>query len=293
MGAADVVPGVSGGTIAFISGIYEQLLQAIQAVNPGALKVLFRQGFAAFWLHIHGTFLAVLVSGILLSAISFARLLSYVLAHFPLLVWGFFFGLIVGSVIYVWRQIPVRGLPCWLLLVLGAGIVLTTAFAPQVQIQPTPLNIFGAGMLAICAMILPGISGSFILLLLGMYPVILDAVAETELSILAIFVGGCVTGLLLFSRFLSWLLTRFHNFTLATLTGFLVGSLAVVWPWKRLELTTDEATHTVTSTHLLLPSSYAQTIGDSQWLAVLGLMTAGLLLVLVLEYAGGERRARL
>lgn len=292
MGAADVVPGVSGGTIAFISGIYAQLLHAIQAVNPDALRILFRQGFAAFWLRIDGTFLVVLISGILLSVVTFARLLSYVLAHFPLLVWGFFFGLIVGSVIYIWRQIPVRGLACWCLLLLGAGAVFSTAFASQAQIEPTPLNLFGAGMLAICAMILPGISGSFILLLLGMYPVILGAVAEPELSVLAIFAGGCVTGLLLFSRLLSWLLARFHNFTLATLTGFLVGSLAVVWPWKEAVVTPGEAIGAVTRTHLMLPSGYAQTVGESQWLAVLGLMAVGLLLVLILEYVG-ERRARL
>ena len=298
MGAADVVPGVSGGTIAFISGIYEQLLDAIGSFNLTALKVLRTRGVAAFWQYIQGTFLSVLLSGILLSIATFARLLTYLLNHHPLLVWGFFFGLIVASVVYIWRQIPLRSLTCWIALVVGTGAVMLIAFAPHLHIPegslPHPLYIFGAGALAICAMILPGISGSFVLLLLGIYPVILDAVVDANWWVLALFVAGCATGLLVFSRFLRWLLEHFYSLTLSVLTGFLVGSLVVVWPWQRLimESRTDPGQE-YAKTQLFWPSDYAQVAGESQWLAVVGFMIVGFSLVLILEYAGGSRRDRL
>jgi putative membrane protein len=298
MGAADVVPGVSGGTIAFISGIYEQLLGAIGSFNLTALKILRRQGLRAFWQHVQGTFLTVLFSGILLSVATFAHLLEYLLVNHPLLVWGFFFGLIVASVIYIWRQISVHSIAGWLLLAVGAGLVLASAFAPHVQIEagfvPHPLTIFGAGMLAICAMILPGVSGSFILLLLGMYPVILSAVVRVDLTVLLTFVAGCATGLLLFSRLLHWLLTCFHNLTLALLTGFLVGSLAVVWPWQQLKLAPeDEPGQAHGTAQLLWPWDYADAVGDPQFLLVVCLMIVGLSLVLALEYVGGGQRDKL
>ncbi len=295
MGAADVVPGVSGGTIAFISGIYEQLLGAIGSFNLAALKVLRYQGVNAFWQHVQGTFLSVLLGGILLSVATFAHLLEYLLVTHPLPVWGFFFGLIIASVVYIWRQAPVRGGLCWLLLVLGAGLVLLSAFAPHGQIpegtSPHPLIIFGAGMLAICAMILPGVSGSFILLLLGMYPVILGAVVHFQPWIVLSFVAGCGAGLLMFSRLLYWLLKRFYGPTLALLTGFLVGSLAVVWPWKQLKVGSgDELDRAHASTQLYWPWDYAQTVGEPQTLTVVALMVVGLALVLVLEYVGRGQR---
>ena len=298
MGAADVVPGVSGGTIAFISGIYEQLLGAIGSFNLAALKVLRRQGLRAFWQHIDGTFLTILFSGIVLSVATFAHLLEYLLVNHPLLVWGFFFGLIVASVIYIWRQISVHSVAGWLFLAVGAGLVLASAFAPHVQIEaghvPHLLAIFGAGMLAICAMILPGVSGSFILLLLGMYPVILSAVVQVDLRVLLKSVFRYVTGLLLFSLQLYKLLTRFHNLTLALLTGFLVGSLAVVWPWQQLKLASgDEPGQAHGTAQLFWPWDYAEAVGDPQLLLVMGLMIVGLSLVLSLEYVGGGQRDKL
>ncbi len=297
MGAADVVPGVSGGTIAFISGIYEQLLSAIGSFNLGALRVLRNQGIGACWQTIQGTFLTVLLSGILLSVATFARLLTYLLNEHPLLVWGFFFGLIVASVIYIWRQIQMRSIACWLLLLVGTGVVLGTTFVPHINIPaesvPHPAHIFGAGMVAICAMILPGISGSFILLLLGMYPVILSAVVRADFSVLILFAAGCATGLLAFSRFLYWLLMRFHNLTLSLLTGFLVGSLAVVWPWKQSVLTHTDAGQALQQPHLYWPTTYAEAVGDPQYLAVLASMVFGLSLVLMLEYVGGSQQKQL
>lgn len=287
MGAADVVPGVSGGTIAFISGIYEELLRSIRACTPFALASLFRDGPKVFWRRINGTFLSVLFSGILFSIATLARLITYLLDHQPLLLWSFFFGLIVASILFIWRQLVRKGFWEYLFLLVGLCAALASAFAPPVQLEPTLFVVFGAGMLAICAMILPGISGSFILLLLGMYSVILGAVSSADFSLLTIFALGCAAGLMLFSRLLSWLLSRFHGVTLSVLTGFLAGSLVMVWPWRETTITASKG-H-ADALHLLTPSQYAQVVGDAQLPAALGLMVVGFILVLLLEYIGGRR----
>ncbi len=285
MGAADVVPGVSGGTIAFISGIYEELLSSIRACTPLALVSLFRDGPRVFWQRINGTFLSVLFSGILFSIATLAHLIVYLLEFQALLLWSFFFGLIVASILFIWRQLVSKGPGEYMFFLLGLGLALASAFATQVQLEPTPWLVFGAGMLAICAMILPGVSGSFILLLLGMYSVVLGAVNAGDAPLLAIFALGCGAGLVLFSHLLSWLLSRFHGATLALLTGFLAGSLAMVWPWRESDSGHGEGLN------LLAPSQYAQMAGDAQLPAALGLMTVGFILVLLLEYLGG-RQAR-
>ena len=287
MGAADVVPGVSGGTIAFISGIYEELLRSIRACTPLALVSLFRDGPKVFWRRINGTFLSVLFSGILFSIATLARLITYLLEHQSLLLWSFFFGLIMASILFIWRQLARKGFWEYLFLLLGLCVALASAFAPPVQPEPTSLVVFGAGMLAICAMILPGISGSFILLLLGMYSVVLGAVSSADFSLLIIFALGCAAGLMLFSRLLSWLLSRFHGVTLSVLTGFLAGSLVMVWPWRESTLTASKG-H-ADALQLLAPSQYAQVIGDAQLPAALGLMVVGFVLVLLLEYVGSRR----
>ena len=287
MGAADVVPGVSGGTIAFISGIYEELLRSLRACTPLALVSLFRDGPKVFWRRINGTFLSVLFSGILFSIATLARLITYLLEHQSLLLWSFFFGLIVASILFIWRQLARKGFWEYLFLLLGLCAALASAFAPPAQLEPTLFVVFGAGMLAICAMILPGISGSFILLLLGMYSVILGAVSRADFSMLTIFVLGCAAGLMLFSRLLSCLLSRFHGATLSVLTGFLAGSLVMVWPWRESAITASKGHADVLQ--LLAPSQYAQVIGDAQLPAALGLMVVGFALVLLLEYIGTRR----
>ena len=172
-------------------------------------------------------------------------------------------------------------------MLLGLCAALASAFAPRVQLEPTCLVVFGAGMLAICAMILPGISGSFILLLLGMYSVILGAISSADFSMLSIFALGCVAGLMVFSRLLSWLLSRFHGVTLSVLTGFLTGSLVMVWPWRESATVTNNG-H-ADALHLLTPSQYAQLAGDAQLSSALGLMVVGFVLVLLLEYIGTRR----
>lgn len=291
MGAADVVPGVSGGTIAFISGIYQELIDAIRALNLAALRTLMRGELAQFWAQINGNFLLVLLVGIVSSIASLAQLISYLLAQYPLLIWSFFFGLIIASAIYIYRGQRFSTRQEWLAMVVGAGCALAVAFAPTLQLEPSLPVIFGAGAVAICAMILPGVSGSFMLLIMGLYPTLIAAVADVNFAVLATFVAGCVFGLLSFSRFLSWLLHHYYATTLALLTGFLVGSLAVVWPWKRA-LTTTVDRHggdLVLRSELLTPWAYGNVIGDPRWGAALVMMACGLVLVFALEYIGARK----
>lgn len=233
MGAADIVPGVSGGTIAFITGIYELLIFSIQQIVPSFFKLLKEWNFAEFWTSINGNFLIALFMGILTSVFSLSKLISYLLLTYPELIWSFFFGLIVASVWHVGREIKQWSVSVFILMIIGAVIAfLITEISPG-QVEATPFTLFFGGMIAICAMILPGISGSFILLLLGLYGAVLSAVKNLEILQLGIFALGCFAGLLSIANLLSWAFKHFHNATLAILTGFMIGALNKVWPWKQ------------------------------------------------------------
>jgi putative membrane protein len=233
MGAADVVPGVSGGTIAFISGIYEELLNAISSVNLSVLKTLKSDGINAAWKQVNGSFLLSLFVGIFVSIVSLAKAIKWMLENEPILLWSFFFGLVLASVIYIGKQITKWSALTFLLLIAGAGLAFyITTLNPLVSENSSPLFLFLAAALAICAMILPGISGAFILVLLGAYKPVLAAVNNRDFASVAIVAGGAVAGLLTFSRVLKWLFTNYKNYTLAVLTGFIIGSLNKIWPWK-------------------------------------------------------------
>lgn len=294
MGAADVVPGVSGGTIAFISGIYDRLLAAIAACTPDKLLWLLRGRFAETWRAVDGPFLVTLLAGILCSILSLARLITYALEHHGVLVWSFFFGLILVSVYLVGREI--KRWNAWNIMAAVAGTLfayLITVAAP-LSLSVTPINLFFGGAIAICAMILPGISGSFILLLLGLYTGVLHAVKNLEFGLLGLFALGCVAGLLSFARLLSWLLSHARNITLAFLTGLLVGSLNKVWPWKQtLTWRTNSHGEQVPLTEAnLWPQQYSQLVGEpSLWQAGLALMVLGVVLVLLLEWWGRRTAA--
>lgn len=243
MGAADVIPGVSGGTIAFITGIYDDLIGSINSINGKALKLFFTGKFKEFWKHINGGFLVSLFCGILISVVSLAGLMQYLLENQPIQTWAFFFGLIVASSIFILRGIEGWNLKAVAFLILGVilGVVVCT-------LSPTTTPdalwfIFLSGSIAICAMILPGISGSFILLILGKYKYIMECISNLtsgeavgeSLLILCVFAVGAVCGILAFSRFLHWLLGRFHKETLIVLAGFIIGSLVKVWPWSNMD----------------------------------------------------------
>ncbi len=292
MGAADVVPGVSGGTIAFISGIYDRLLAAIAACTPDKVIWLLRGRFVETWKAIDGAFLFTLLAGILCSIVSLARLITYLLDEHGLLVWSFFFGLIVVSVYLVGREISRWHIWTVAAALGGALFAYLITVAAPLSLSVTPLNLFIGGAIAICAMILPGISGSFILLLLGLYTGVLQAVKGLDFGLLGLFALGCVAGLLSFSRLLSWLLQHARNVTLAFLTGLLVGSLNKVWPWKQtLTWRTNSHGEQVPLTEAnLWPQQYSQLTGEpSLWQAGLALMVLGVVLVLALEWWG--RRA--
>ncbi|NAX19889.1 DUF368 domain-containing protein [Vibrio sp. V39_P1S14PM300] len=232
MGAADVVPGVSGGTIAFITGIYDTLLESIRRVNPSLIGLWRREGFKAAFNHINGLFLIALFGGILTSIATLAKLISWLLVTHPIPIWSFFFGLILVSVYHMLRQIEHKRPLLLLFALAGVAFAYSITVLNPLEIEPTSLNVLMAGAIAICAMILPGISGSFILLLIGMYAPVLGAVKAVQIDILALFLGGCVIGLLTFSHLLSWLLKRFRDFTLTFLTGLMLGTLPKIWPWK-------------------------------------------------------------
>lgn len=234
MGAADIVPGVSGGTIAFITGIYDTLLSSIRAFDLEFVRRLLRLQFRDAWAHVNGHFLVALVLGIATSVFSLARLISWLLENYPVPLWAFFFGLILASAIVLVRHVEAWNAPRVLSLVLGIAAAGSIALSPPASLQLGMAGVFLSGFLAICAMILPGISGSFILVLLGMYGTVLTAVKSLDVGFILVFVAGAGSGLLCFSRLLHWLLHRFHQATMALLTGFLFGSLAVVWPWKRV-----------------------------------------------------------
>lgn len=293
MGAADVVPGVSGGTIAFITGIYEELIDSIRSVTPAAFRILFTEGIPAFWARVNGWFLLVLLAGIATSVFSLARLITWLLDTWPVPVWSFFLGLIACSAWFVGRRIG-HWTPGHVgLLVLGAVFAWWLTAASPAAAPLTLLNVFLAGCIAICAMILPGISGSFILLLLGMYAHVLGAVKGFDLALLGVFAGGCLVGLLVFSHVLGWLLDRFHWGTLSVLTGFMVGSLNKVWPWKQT-LTWRTNSHGEQVPLLqanVLPGGYADASGlDPMLPAALVCMAAGLLLVWGVDRIAGSPR---
>ena len=234
MGTADVVPGVSGGTIAFISGIYEELIGSIRRVDLTALKLLARLRFGDFWRHIHGSFLLPLFCGIGAAVFSLARLMTYLLENHPVAVWSFFFGLIVASALLVARQVGRWNWQRVVVLCIGIGVAWWITVATPAETPETWWFVCLSGAIAICAMILPGISGAFILLLLGKYQFILQAVSDLNFPVLLLFLAGAVVGIVSFSHLLAWLLRRWHDATVVLLMGFMIGSLNKVWPWKEV-----------------------------------------------------------
>ncbi len=232
MGSADVVPGVSGGTIAFITGIYDELISTLGNINLSLLKLILRGDFKGFWIRANLQFLLVLFLGIFASIFTLAGVISYLLKFHPKPLWGFFFGLVAASIFYVGKTIEKWDAKVIISFVLGAVIAFMITIAPPVQMSDNTFYVFISGAIAICAMILPGISGSFILLLMGSYSTIIFAVKDKNLFLLAVFGCGCFIGLLLFSKLLKWLFANYEKIIVSLLTGFLLGSLNKLWPWK-------------------------------------------------------------
>lgn len=282
MGAADVVPGVSGGTIAFITGIYEELIQSIKSIDKEAFQKLFKQGIPSFWSHINGTFLVVLFAGIITSVVSLAKGISYLLETHPILVWAFFFGLIVASALLIGKSVQKWGIATLIALIAGAGIAYYITVAAPAETSEELWFIFLSGAVAICAMILPGISGSFILLLMGKYKFIIESLSALNIKVIITFALGCFVGLLSFSRLLNYMFKHFREVTIALLTGFMIGSLNKVWPWKiDISTTIDRHGEVVPlQQQSVLPQDFP---GEPQVLFAAGLAVAGFLLIWILE----------
>ena len=281
MGAADVVPGVSGGTIAFISGIYEELLDAINSININTLKILKNKGFKAAYRSINGNFLFALLLGIGISILSLAKLIKWLLENEPILLWSFFFGLVLASVFYVGKQIRNWNTLKILMLIIGTSLGYYITILPAMATHETPAwFLFISGALAICAMILPGISGSFILLLLGAYKPVIEALDQRDIKTLLIVGIGAIVGLLTFSRLLKWLFDKHKYVTLAVLTGFIAGSLNKIWPWK--QVIESEIIHgklKVLQEESVLPFNYE---GDPNllWAVIFAVIGFGVILIL-------------
>jgi putative membrane protein len=268
MGAADVVPGVSGGTIAFITGIYEELVTTISNIDFGLIKAWKTGGFLNMWNKLNGNFLLALLTGIAISIFSLMKLMSFLLDTYPILVWSFFFGLVLASVWYIGKQIPKWKLIHYVGFILATAVAyLITSLTPAGETQSL-IYLFFCGSLASCAMILPGISGAFILVLLGAYKQIIDAVSNFDIKVFVVVALGAIVGILSFSRLLKWLFKKHEYITLSILTGFVFGSLNKIWPWKQtLSVINKESGNTVdfsSISNLINLNEYQKVTQDSE-----------------------------
>lgn len=286
MGMADVVPGVSGGTIAFISGIYEELIDSIRSVDATALRLLARLRLGELWRHVNGRFLLPVLTGIAIAVFSLARLMTYLLEHHPIEIWSFFFGLIVASALLVSKQIGRWDWRTAAALAVGAAAAWWITVATPTETPNDWWFVMLSGAVAICAMILPGISGAFILLLLGKYQYIMQAVGDLNIPVIAIFAVGAAAGIISFSHLLSWLLKHWHDVTVAVLMGFMVGSLNKVWPWKETAETYLDS-HGVAQPlvqHNVAPGTFEQLTGQpSQLVQAVLLCVVGFLAIYGIE----------
>ena len=285
MGASDVVPGVSGGTMALILGIYEDLIDAIRSFDFSSLRLLFKFRIKAFLNRVSYQFLAAVGAGILIAVFSLAKILSWLLDNKPVLLWSFFFGLIVASILIVGRRVEDWIASRWVSFFAGTlGAFFLVGLVP-VSTPEAGWFLFLSGAIAICAMILPGISGSFILVLLGKYAFVLEAVNDRDLLSLGILAAGACTGIILFSRLLGWLLSRYHDVTVSLLAGLMLGSLRKIWPWK-------ETITTVTDAHgEILPLLQRNTLPENwgpEVILALSLMVTGFLVVSLIHQMGGQ-----
>ena len=234
MGIAEIIPGVSGGTIAFITGIYEELINSIKSVNSASIKLLINFKLTLFWKHINGTFLLTLLLGMLTSILALSRAIVYLLNDHPFKIWGFFFGLIIASAIVIFGKVEKMGINVFIASAIGLIISSYISLEAPSTTPNTDLFIFFSGAIAISAMILPGISGSFILVFLSKYEFILNSLNNFDIAVISIFIAGCVVGLVTFSRVFSYLFKKYNDIVVSVLVGFLLGSLFKIWPFYKV-----------------------------------------------------------
>ncbi|WP_205737959.1 DUF368 domain-containing protein [Granulosicoccus antarcticus] len=288
MGAANVIPGVSGGTIALITGIYERLINAIKRCDLTAARLFLKGEWKACWAHVDGQWLTTLLAGVAISIVSLARLFEFLLEHYESYTMAFFFGLILLSILYVARGVSRWSTTTYLALLIGTAIAVGIAMLAPASPNDNMLYVFLCGVLAISSMILPGLSGSFVLILLGNYALVLGAISSFSLGILIPLALGCAFGLVVFSHVLAWVFKRYADATLAVMTGFVIGSLVVIWPWKNAITHTVERAgkpprEVVTSYEWFMP----QLNDSSTWIA-LSLILAGAVAIMLMEKVAGS-----
>lgn len=286
MGAADIVPGVSGGSIALITGIYVELLESINSFNGENLKLLLKLKFLEFFKAVNGAFLLSLLLGIMTSIFSMSRLITYLMKEHPIPLWSFFCGLILISAFLILKDIKRWHMGVILALLAGTVIAYFVTELPPTSSPEALWFTFVAGSIAICAMILPGISGSFILLILGKYEQILQAVTNKDILTLAVFALGCIVGILSFSRVVSWLLKKYHSLTIGLLSGFMLGSMNELWPWKIVTAyrKSSSGEEKPFLTENILPGIYLEQTGlQPQIIAAFAAFAFGILLVVAIE----------
>lgn len=297
MGAANVIPGVSGGTIALITGIFERLINAIKSLNLNALKLILGGRFREFAIAVDFWFLVTVFLGVGAAIFSLARVFEYLFLHYPVYIWSFFFGLILASVWFVGATIEKWRIPVITSFIAGAAIALAITFLRPAAENRDFFYLIVSGVVAVCSMILPGLSGSFVLILMGNYQLVaIEAINNLDFTILMPVLLGMVVGLIAFSHLLSWLLKSFKNETLGLLTGFILGSLGVIWPWKNTIYMTDTAGEIIFKSGKKLVERYEimlpERFGTSELIAV-GLMITGVITIWLLEkYALAEEKKR-
>ncbi len=292
MGAANVIPGVSGGTIALITGIYERLINAIKSIDLNAIKLLLKRDWRSFWTVIDGTFLTALFLGIGVSIVSLAKLLEYLLEKHETLTMAFFFGLILISVFLVARTVRQWGIASYIALVIGTAIAIGIALLAPATENSSFLYVFACGIVAMCSMILPGLSGSFVLIIMGNYALILGAIGSFDMSVLIPLALGCGFGLIAFSHVLAWVFKNFHDQTIALMSGFILGSLAIIWPWKNTLVNTIQRDgkppkEVVTGYEWFLPSLTS----SNTWIAI-GLILLGAISLWLMEKSTTSKKVR-
>lgn len=285
MGAADLVPGVSGGTIAFISGIYEELIESLNNFKFSLIKDLKIHGVKHVWSSINGNFLVALFGGVSVSLISLAKLVSWLIQDYPIALWSFFFGLVLASIVIVLKKIEQWHLKTYISFI---GGVLISYWLTKIEFlagSENLLYLFFSASIAICAMILPGISGAFILILLGTYYTLLEAINSKNLITILVFLMGAIFGILSFSKLLKWLFNNYKNSTLASLTGFMTGALVKIWPWKTVIIyrLNSHGKEVAFMEECVLPFSFE---GDSKVSTAISLMALGVFLIIILEKIG-------
>jgi len=295
MGAANVIPGVSGGTIALITGIFERLVNSLKSFNILALKLLFKGKLKEFAIHIDLYFLLAVFAGIIFSILSIAKILDYLFLNYPVLVWAFFFGLIIASVFFVGRTVGKWRIPVVVYFIIGAAIAVSVSLFKPAQENTSLYYLFICGIVAICSMLLPGLSGAFVLILMGNYQLIMiEAVTRLDWGILLPVIAGGIAGLLAFSHLLSWIFRRFRDQTIGMLSGFMAGSLAILWPWKAEVYDMDAAGKLIMNRSgepILQGYEYKlPDISDFEFWIALFCIFAGILTIAFIEWQGKKAK---